>query len=211
RIEVDYGELPSQWDTRPRTPQQAVEHWTQRLQSNPEQVQAYHHRAHAYEKLGERRKAIADFSAAIQRQPGNAHFHECRGHNYLALKEHAQAVADFEKALEFQPDQPGLCNNLAWLLVAGPHELRDGKKALTYAEHAVELAPKNWHYHNTLGVALYRAGRYLEAIAPLEASLKGNGGSTDGFDLFFLAICHAKLADPGNANTRYHPPPKLLD
>jgi serine/threonine protein kinase/WD40 repeat protein/Tfp pilus assembly protein PilF len=198
-IEVDYGDLPPQGDIRPRTPQEAVEYWTQRLQSAPDDVRAYHHRAHAYEKLGERCKAIADFTAAIQRQPGNAHFHECRGRNYLALKEHAHAAADFEKALELKPDQADLCNTLAWLLVAGPTELRDGKKAVPYSERAVELAPLNWAYHNTLGLALYRADRYQNAIAPLEASLKGSSGHTDGFDLFFLAMCHVKLGDPAKA------------
>jgi tetratricopeptide (TPR) repeat protein len=210
-IEVDYGDLPPQGDIRPRTPQEAVEYWTQRLQSNPDQVQAYHHRAHAYEKLGERRKAIADFTAAIHRQPGNAPFYECRGRNYLALKEHAHAAADFEKALELKPDQADLCNNLAWLLVAGPKELRDGKKAVPYAERAVGLAPMNWAYHNTLGLALYRADHYQDAIAPLEASLKGSGGRTDGFDLFFLAMCHFKLGDPAKAKDCFNRAVKWIE
>jgi tetratricopeptide (TPR) repeat protein len=199
RIEIDYGELPKQGNTSKETPQEAVKRWTQCLQSNSEDVDAFHHRAHAFEKLGERHKAIADFTAAIQRQPGNAHFHECRGRNYLALKEHAQAIADFEKALELKPDQADLCNNLAWLLVTGPKDLRDGKKAVPYAERAVKLAPTNGHYHNTLGLALYRAERYRDAITPLEASLKGNSGSTDGFDLFFLAMCYAKLGESEKA------------
>src|SRR5262249_14846875 len=148
---------------------------------NPNHAESYHLRAHVYEHLGQFAKAIDDFSEAIQRQPNNAHLHDARGHNYLRRNEHAQAAADLQKSLELNPHQSNTCNTLAWLLVVGPKELRNGNKAVLYAERAVQLDPTNWLYHNTLGLALYRADRYQDAITPLAASLKGNNGRTDGF------------------------------
>ena len=64
---------------------------------------------------------------------------------------------------------------------------------------AVKAEPGQWAYQNTLGVALYRNDQFEQAISALEKSLKAGQGKADAFDLFFLAMCHAKLGDPTKA------------
>src|SRR5207247_4977738 len=99
---------------------------------------------------------------------------------------------------------PGMAaNNEAWRLVAGPAEKRDPAKALPLARRAVELEPGDPTYLNTLGVVLYRNGQYKEAVVTLEKSRAASNGQFDGFDLFFLAMCHARLGDAAKAKECY--------
>jgi serine/threonine protein kinase/WD40 repeat protein len=86
-------------------------------------------------------------------------------------------------------------NNEAWVLVTGPAGKRDPSKALKLIQEAVKLLPDDPTLLNTLGVVQYRNGQYKEAVATLEKSLAASKGQFDGFDLFFLAMCHAKLGD----------------
>jgi Tfp pilus assembly protein PilF len=183
----------------PATPQQAIDRWTAALQANPEDLEAYHHRGHAYEQLGQFANAVADFSAALKLDPENAHFLERRGQNHLVLRQYEPAIADLERSLAIRPNHADAANNLAWLYVAGPEKLRDPAKALPLAERAVKLAPQQSLYLNTLGVAQYRAGVYTDARFTLENSLQASAGGWDAFDLYFLALCHHHLDDPAKA------------
>jgi WD40 repeat protein/tetratricopeptide (TPR) repeat protein len=108
-----------------------------------------------------------------------------------------------EKGHAHNPEGANACNNLAWQLVAGPKTLRDPARALPLAEKAVKLRPGDWFYHNTLGVTLYRLGRYKEAVAALETSLRRQEKRMAAFDLYFLALCHHRLGDEGKAKEEY--------
>jgi uncharacterized protein HemY len=94
-------------------------------------------------------------------------------------------------------------NSLAWWLVVKPASAQDARIAVTLAEHAVKLDATAPTYHNTLGVAYCRAGRFAEAIGALQTSLKEARGQTDAFDLYFLAMCHQALGDPAKARADF--------
>jgi serine/threonine protein kinase/WD40 repeat protein/Flp pilus assembly protein TadD len=116
-----------------------------------------------------------------------------RGH--VGKNEFAEALALLRLAVRVDPDFALAHNDLAWLLLVGPDKLRDPKEALRVAERAVMLAPEERYYVNTLGVARYRNEQYEEAVRTLEKSLAKSRGDHDGFDLFVLAACHARLGD----------------
>ena len=71
------------------------------------------------------------------------------------------------------------------------------------ARRAVALAPGGQVTLNTLGVALYRAGQYAEAISVLERSLAAGKGEFEAFDLFFLAMAHHQLGHRQEARGCY--------
>jgi hypothetical protein len=120
------------------------------------------------------------------------------------------ALADGEASLRLKPDQTELRtrlallrNNLAWSLATGHASTRDPQRALSLARRAIELAPGQAIYLNTVGVAQYRAGRYGEAVATLEKSLAAGNGGSDAFDLFFLAMARFKLGQIAQARADF--------
>jgi WD40 repeat protein/serine/threonine protein kinase/tetratricopeptide (TPR) repeat protein len=125
-------------------------------------------------------------------------------------KDPAASLLDLRHAAAIDPKHAMANNNLAWLLVTGPKELRNVKEALTHARAAVARDDQQM-YVNTLGVALYRNELYSEAVPILEKSLAAGRGQTDGFDLFFLAMCHARLGDPTKARDCFDRAVKWVD
>lgn len=119
------------------------------------------------------------------------------GHAYRGR--HAAAVSDLHLALKFGPTNDAALNNLAWILITGPADLRDVERGLGYAQRAVTLAPQKPAYQNTLGVALYRLNRFREALVALEKSFSASRNVRDGYDLYFQAMCHAQLGDTARA------------
>ena len=126
-------------------------------------------------------------------------------------KRYSDALDALRQAIQIDPTHARAHNDLARALLTGHKELRDAKAALPLARKAVELAPGQYLYHNTLGIALYRSAAFQAAIPVLDRSLANGKGAADPFDLFFLAMCHHQLGDEAKARDCYDRASKWLD
>jgi serine/threonine protein kinase/WD40 repeat protein/tetratricopeptide (TPR) repeat protein len=156
-------------------------------------------RAEANASRGHDAEAVADLTAVIEAYPQSPRLYERRAASYEALGKTDQAAADRARAEQLGANDPITLNDQAWHLVTGPVGRRDPARALVLAQRAVEREPDNSLIVNTLGVVLYRNGQYAAAVGTLEKSLALGEGRWDGYDLFFLAMCHGKLGDPARA------------
>jgi Flp pilus assembly protein TadD len=109
--------------------------------------------------------------------------------------------ADREFALQVAQTDPKAIthdqlNVAAWKVVKAQDAGREAYAlALRQAEAAVSLAPDDGYDLNTLGVALYRMGKYVEALTTLMKSEKLNATQEGSHpaDLAFLAMAQHKL------------------
>ena len=102
-------------------------------------------------------------------------------------------------------------NDLAWGLATHADPARcDPGRAVGLAKEAVELNPQEGNYDNTLGVALYQAGRWKESVAPIEKSMELRKGG-DSNDWFFLAMAHWQLGEKDKAREWYERAVQWMD
>jgi len=107
------------------------------------------------------------------------------------------AAVDFRAFLARNPDSELVANTLAWCLASKPGR-GNADEAVRWARKAVELVPGDTDYRNTLGAALYRAGRYAEAALELERDIAASAPMI-GFDWVFLAMCQQRLGQSASA------------
>jgi eukaryotic-like serine/threonine-protein kinase len=120
-----------------------------------------------------------------------------RAARWVRLGQWRLAVIDYRASLARQPDVASAANNLSWCLASMPGR-GDPDEAVRWAQKAVDLVPNNPHNRNTLGVALYRAGRFAEAAILLDRNI-AQDAATSGYDWVFLAMCKQRLGQAGLA------------
>ncbi len=88
-----------------------------------------------------------------------------------------------------------VANSLAWYCVLAPNAVDDPDAPVRFAELAVKRFPAEQKHLalNTLGEALYRAGRFQDAIRRLVEGIKGRKGTEEPADWTFLAMAHHRL------------------
>jgi tetratricopeptide (TPR) repeat protein len=154
-------------------------------------------------RQGKLDEAIAAYRKVIELNPKFASAHTNLGIALYRQGKQDEAIACYLKAVEVDPKSAGPHNDLAWFLATGPDpKFRDPKRAVELAKKAVELAPKEGNYWNTLGTAHYRAGDWKATVAALDKSGELRKGG-DSFDWFFLAMAHWQLGEKEEARKWY--------
>lgn len=88
-----------------------------------------------------------------------------RGIVHERLDNWDQAETDFRRALEIRPGEPNVLNYLGYSLVEQQRKLGE---ALEMIERAVAARPESGFIIDSLGWALFRLGRYEEAVPHME-------------------------------------------
>jgi len=92
-----------------------------------------------------------------------------RGICYERLGDWQLAEKDFRNALELNPNQPSLLNYFGYSLVEKGIHLDE---ALQLIKRAVEKQPDDGYITDSLGWALYRLGKYSEAVIQMERAVE---------------------------------------
>lgn len=144
----------------------AISDYNEAIRLNPEYSAAYYFRAKAFTVQHDNARAMTDFNEALRLNPAFAHAYSGRATVYVEQGEYERAIADYSEALRLRPDHAGLINTLAWLWATAPDaKLRDGEKALEFANKACELSKwKEPAYIDTLAAAFAENGKFAEAV-----------------------------------------------
>ncbi len=99
------------------------------------------------------------------------------------------AIQQFKQVLESDPSNAQALNNLAYLFAESG---KQPDEALKYAQKAVELAPDDPNFSDTLGWIFYEKGLYSSAIQYLERAVSKKGTAVSRYH---LAMAYAKAGD----------------
>lgn len=148
--------------------ERALTDFNKALELNPSFANALGGRADVYYFTGRYREAIDEYTAFLKLSPQTPTAYERRGWSHHSLANYPEALADYEKAVALNPKSFAGYSGLAWLLATSRAvDLRNGPKAVEYAEKALSLAgaERNYLPMDTLAAAYAEAGRWTEAIA----------------------------------------------
>jgi eukaryotic-like serine/threonine-protein kinase len=102
----------------------------------------------------------------------------------------------------WQTTDPLQANMVAWNCALAPGAFSDLGAPVRLAEFAARGFPAHEKHIalNTLGAALYRAGRFEEAIGRLEEAIKARNGAGEPLDWPWLAMAHFRLGHRDEAH-----------
>lgn len=141
---------------------------TRALEINPNLVEAHAFKASLELEAGDYDAASAEIEKALKVNPRATEAHALRAaHAYLQDRDYQPAIA---ATLSTNPRYGALYDTLAHYATI----TRRTAQAAEFARRAVELSPRLWRAHLSLGMALLRLGRMEEGRAAVEKSFAGD-------------------------------------
>jgi tetratricopeptide (TPR) repeat protein/serine/threonine protein kinase len=180
---------------------EAIAEYREAIRLKPDDHIDHYNLGDSMRSLGKLGEAIAEYREAIRLNPDYAYAHSNLGIALLAQGKVDESIAAHREAIRLNPNYPNIPNNLAWALALTPDRpARDYDEAAALAGKAIDLEPKSGGSYNTLALAEYRRGRWDDAIAAAERSVKLMTG-VDVSNWFFLAMAHARKGERDKATT----------
>ncbi|EMN90416.1 tetratricopeptide repeat protein [Leptospira weilii] len=135
-------------------------------------LQAYPEMAYARYLLGivlasqeKHKEALEELNAAIEIDPGNGAYYFYRASVHEKLEQQEPMEKDLKKFIEIDPGNPIAYNYLGYYLSEKGIRLNE---SLLLVQRAVELAPDNEAYQDSLGWIFFKLGNHDEALLHLQ-------------------------------------------
>ncbi len=160
------------------------------------------------------RESWAEIDSTVRLQQGvfdyNIENEPCPG-RILALSEAGaggglrRVVSDLLERFR-ETTMPWTANHVAWCCALAPDAVDEPEVPVRLAELALKGMPTEQKHLalNTLGAALYRAGRFEEAILRLQEAINSRNSADEPADWPFLAMAHHRLGHRDEARHWLH-------
>ena len=120
--------------------------------------------AQAYSREGNLTASIDAYERILELEPEHQQARYLLSHVYISAKQYRKAESLLFEIMKERPNDFTLLNNLAWVYATAEDlSIRNGKKAIQYAQEAMVLAPNDHHGWSTLSEAYYMSGHYEKA------------------------------------------------
>jgi tetratricopeptide (TPR) repeat protein len=150
----------------------AIKDYGERIRWGKPNYEAYLARGNAYMSDSQYDKAIADFNKAVELNPSKAICYIDQALAYEKRGKHNDALKYLTKAFNTSLEDTSNLIELSWFLSTHPNEnFRDGLKALTLAQKAVDMNPENCFCLDIFAAAYAETGNFEEAISIQEKAL----------------------------------------
>jgi tetratricopeptide (TPR) repeat protein len=165
---------------------------------------AFHHarRGRAFAEEGRWGEAVEEFARAADLDASDAGHIRRQAWALLAggdQQGYRQLCVRLRRDFGDKPE-PSIANAIAYTIALSPASGIDPERLTERAQVVVKGDPRNPDKLETLGAALYRAGKYQSAAETLATAveLQGEGGTT--WQQLFLAMAHHRLGNAGKAH-----------
>jgi serine/threonine protein kinase/Flp pilus assembly protein TadD len=181
----------------------AIADFSKAIELDPNNGAALNDRGLTYAELKKWEEASADYARATELDPNHANRWSCRALLRLGAgdrKGYRQICATMLE--RFGKSEDGAtAYYVVWTCVLTPEAVADPARPVQLAAKAVAKAPDNRAYLNTLGAALYRAGRLNEAAKLLSKANAGKlrADQTAVYTWLFLAMTRHGLGHADEA------------
>ncbi|MFH1302439.1 MAG: tetratricopeptide repeat protein [Planctomycetota bacterium] len=146
----------------------AIAKFTKAIQHQPENFDAYLGRSHAYIRMNELDKALADCDTVIRLQPTNHFAFLNRGAIYGLKEDYPRSLADTTQCLELQPEYQDALFNRACTF----SRLGNTEEALVDFSKAILLSPSKIDNYIERGNLFFDTQQYSKAIEDFTQAMK---------------------------------------
>jgi tetratricopeptide (TPR) repeat protein len=168
----------------------AIADYSAAIAAWPWPIVYFNERASAYEANGDQVAALNDYKKIVELPATSAMDYAYRGYALYRQDQADAAIAELDHAVRLAPS-----NAYAYHLRAAAWRAKgELARSLDDIRQAVRLAPENTDYVVGLGITLYAAGKFQDAMSNLPGHLPS---TNEAYAMLFRYLAQERVGEPG--------------